>query len=147
MPLPLPLPSIKGRCATFDAPGTGPNPRKGDGYTAEVLDPGGTPAAATQVRKAAGATGLDTGRTLTVSFAAPMHHVKLTLVHHAEPARVAVLDYAGNVLLGKAMTVGPGVPEVLDFKHGGIRGLEVVALGGQTLLTKLCYSRLPVSWW
>jgi hypothetical protein len=147
MPLPLPLPSIKGRCVQFDSTGGAPNPRSGTGFTLEVLDHDGTPAPVTEVRKQGNATGLDVGRTTLISFGTAMHHVKVTLVHFARPATVAVLDYAGNVLLGKTMTVADGIPEALDFRHAGIHSLEIVALDEQTLLTKLCYSRLPLAWW
>lgn len=109
-PLAQPLSYLRGQTIDFDSPNTEQNPYAGPGYTLEVRGHGGSLRPETAVRTSGTVTGLDIGRTTHIRFGAVMGHVKVRLVHRGHPANVAVLNFAGHVLLGKSMTVGPRYP-------------------------------------
>ncbi|AEF41051.1 hypothetical protein [Hoyosella subflava] len=142
-----PLSYLRGQTVNFSPDDSGRNPRTGPGFTLEVLAHDAVPLRETHVRTAGTVTGLDVGRTTNIRFGSTMQHVKVRLTHHGRPANVAVLNFAGHVLLGKTMTVGAGIPEELAFHHTGIHSMEIIALEEDVLLSRLCFSRWPIPWW
>lgn len=142
-----PLSYLRGQTVTFAPEATERNPYTGPSFTAEVFGHDGTLLQETRIRTSGTVTGLDVGRTTLIRFGATMGHVKVRLMHHGRPANVAVLNFAGHVLLGKSMTVGPQIPEELTFHHTGIKSMEIVALEEDVLLSRLAFSRWPIPWW
>jgi hypothetical protein len=94
----------------------------------------------TEVVTWAGQTGLHLWHTSTLTFAAPVSQVELTLVHFSTAPKVTAYDGAGTAVATAGMTVPQQTSETLMLSGAGIVTVVVDAPSDEVLLTRLCWA-------
>ncbi|MFF0014125.1 hypothetical protein [Streptomyces sp. NPDC005374] len=124
-------------CVGFTVAGSGANPRVEGAATIEISDVNG-PVPTSWIRTWGGHTGLHLVRSATVTFAAPVSQVEVTLVHFKTPATATAFDTAGAQLAAVTMAVPQQMPETLVLTAPGLALVVIDSPQDEVLMSRLC---------
>jgi hypothetical protein len=126
------------------SPASGPNPRAEQGVSFEVLDPGGSPHATTEIRSMGSAfLGLDVGHRTEIKLPQPCSSVEATLVTLAQAAKMEAFNSDGSSAGSDAMSGIQNNAETLTIAGASIDRVTIHAPADETLLLRLCFEPLP----
>jgi hypothetical protein len=116
-----------------------------DGLQLAAFDAQGTRRPHVAVRSSGGFRGVDCANHLEISLPAATVRVVLTLVHFAQPGRVAARAADGHVVASASMSAAVDTAETITLAAPGIARIVIIAPADETLVTRLCYEITIVS--